>query len=160
MWYNTIVMGDALNMPTIKAHPAFSGPALLDSDRYVFSQNEDYANQNNFYRQVRNLILDTTAQPLATGAGLHWQVAQATSLQNLVFKSRVGGGAANKQYGYLRCLLGHILRSALMRQQNLHGEWFRRLLARPCLLRWWDCFLRWVSGHKSLLKVMLAKMQN
>ena len=30
---------------------------------------------------------------------IHWQVAQATSLQNIVFNMVVGGGTANKQQG-------------------------------------------------------------
>jgi glucan 1,3-beta-glucosidase len=30
---------------------------------------------------------------------IHWQVAQATSLQNIQFNMVVGGGTANKQQG-------------------------------------------------------------
>jgi glucan 1,3-beta-glucosidase len=30
---------------------------------------------------------------------IHWQVAQATSLQNIQFDMVVGGGTANKQQG-------------------------------------------------------------
>ena len=99
MFYNTIVIGDAVNMPTIKAHPQFYGAALLDSDVYYSGGASWYANQNNFYRQVRNLVLDLTAQPIGTGTGIHWQVAQATSLQNIVFNMRVGGGTSNQQQG-------------------------------------------------------------
>lgn len=36
--------------------------------------------------------------PPTAGAGIHWQVAQATSLQNLVF-NMVKGGSNNKQQG-------------------------------------------------------------
>jgi hypothetical protein len=99
MLYNTILVGDALNPPTIKAHPSFYGIGLLDSDVYYNGGASYYANQNNFFRQVRNFILDVTAMPLGSGACVHWQVAQATSLQNLVMNMRVGGGAANKQQG-------------------------------------------------------------
>jgi glucan 1,3-beta-glucosidase len=35
--------------------------------------------------------------PNTAGAGIHWQVAQATSLQNIVFNMRTDGGAANAQ---------------------------------------------------------------
>lgn len=50
-------------------------------------------NQNQFFRQIRNFIFDLYDMPEATDVndqslvptGIHWQVAQATSLQNLVF---------------------------------------------------------------------------
>jgi hypothetical protein len=99
MPYNTLVIGDALNLPTIKADSSFHGIALLDPDPYYAGGASWYANQNNFFRQIRNLILDITALPLGTGTCIHWQVAQATSLQNLVFNMRVGGGQANQQQG-------------------------------------------------------------
>jgi glucan 1,3-beta-glucosidase len=56
-----------------------------------------YTNQNNFFRQIRNFHIDTTAMPVGVGAGIHWQVAQATSLQNIVFDMRTDGGEANAQ---------------------------------------------------------------
>lgn len=42
--------------------------------------------QANFHRQIRNFVIDTrqTTRPKAMAA-LHYQVAQATSLQNLKF---------------------------------------------------------------------------
>lgn len=99
MYYNTLMFGDALNIPTIKAHPRFFGIGLLDSDVYYPGGASWYANQNNFYRQVRNFILDITAMGLGGGACIHWQVAQATSLQNIVMNMRQDGGANNKQQG-------------------------------------------------------------
>lgn len=40
-----------------------------------------------FWRQVRNLVIDLTSAPSALEvAGIHWPTAQATSLQNVVFK--------------------------------------------------------------------------
>lgn len=52
-----------------------------------------YVNQNQFFRQIRNFIFDLTQMPNATDdndqplvpTGIYWQVAQATSLQNLIF---------------------------------------------------------------------------
>ena len=35
-----------------------------------------YTNQNNFFRQVRNFVIDLTGLPATTGTGIHWQVAQ------------------------------------------------------------------------------------
>lgn len=55
--------------------------------------------QNNFYRQVRNFILDITLMPINRGACIHWQVAQATSLNNIVMNMKQGGGTTNKQQG-------------------------------------------------------------
>lgn len=40
-----------------------------------------------------------TALPFTTGSGIHWQVAQATSLQNIVFNMRTDGGTSNAQQG-------------------------------------------------------------
>ncbi|KAF2400433.1 pectin lyase-like protein [Trichodelitschia bisporula] len=94
-----IVVGDALSMPTIRAHPTFNGAGVLDSDVYYPGGASWCANQNNFFRQVRNLVLDLTQVPMGRGIGIHWQVAQATSLQNIVFNMVVGGGAANRQQG-------------------------------------------------------------
>lgn len=103
MPYFTQLVGDALNPPTLKVSPIYQnnlGLAVLDSDIYIpgGSGGEWYANQNNFYRQVRNFIIDMTDAPLNT-AGVHWQVAQATSLQNLVFNMAPSNVTNNKQQG-------------------------------------------------------------
>ncbi|KAF2674481.1 pectin lyase-like protein [Microthyrium microscopicum] len=100
MPYNSIIIGDALDMPTLKASADFNDIAILDPDPYVSGNDQWYANQNNFFRQVRNLILDTTNTGVSsTVAGVHWQVAQATSLQNLVFNMIVSKDENNKQQG-------------------------------------------------------------
>ena len=57
---------------------------MIDADPYDGGVNW-FTNQNNFFRQVRNFNIDLTAQPASTGTGIHWQVAQATSLQNINF---------------------------------------------------------------------------
>jgi glucan 1,3-beta-glucosidase len=41
--------------------------------------------QSNFFRQIRNFVIDISATTLDHAAGLHYQVAQATSLQNIEF---------------------------------------------------------------------------
>ncbi|KAL2018128.1 hypothetical protein VTK56DRAFT_1258 [Thermocarpiscus australiensis] len=55
-------------MPTIKVAPSFSGLGVISSDVYVDGGNGAswYINQvpkNNFYRQVRNFVIDMTAGP-------------------------------------------------------------------------------------------------
>jgi hypothetical protein len=43
-------------------------------------------NQNNFLRSVRNFIIDVRPTPSdAQVCGIHWQVAQGTSLENIHF---------------------------------------------------------------------------
>ncbi|KAI5303980.1 hypothetical protein KEM56_006991, partial [Ascosphaera pollenicola] len=97
--YMTQFIGDATNIPTLKALPQFKGMAVIDADPYNDDGSNWYINQNNFYRQIRNFVIDLTAMPQSQGAGIHWQVAQATSLQNIRFEMIQGGGAANRQQG-------------------------------------------------------------
>ncbi|KAJ9605855.1 hypothetical protein H2200_009704 [Cladophialophora chaetospira] len=98
--YYTQFIGDATDLPTILALPSFEGLAVLDTDPYIPGGNgaQWYTNQNNFYRQMRNLIVDISQMPENIGAGIHWQVAQATSLQNIVFNMRPKS-PTNKQQG-------------------------------------------------------------
>ncbi|EON62205.1 hypothetical protein W97_01425 [Coniosporium apollinis CBS 100218] len=98
-YYYTGLIGDALQLPVLKAAPNFEGMAVVDADPYTNTGANWYTNQNNFFRQIRNFVIDTTAMPQDRGAGIHWQVAQATSLQNIRFEMVRGGGAANKQLG-------------------------------------------------------------
>ncbi|KAI4150024.1 MAG: hypothetical protein LQ340_004311 [Diploschistes diacapsis] len=95
--YYTQFIGDAVELPTLKAAPSFAGMAVIDADPYGDGGDNWYTNQNNFYRQIRNFNIDLTAMPPTSGAGIHWQVAQATSLQNIVFN--MVQGASSKQQG-------------------------------------------------------------
>jgi glucan 1,3-beta-glucosidase len=96
--YYTQFVGDATAPPTLKASAGFTGMAVIDSDPYENGANW-YVNQNNFFRQVRNFVIDITAMPSSTGACIHWQVAQATSLQNIVFNMNTDTSSANAQKG-------------------------------------------------------------
>jgi len=101
MLYYTQLVGDPTNVPTIAADPNFQGMALLDSDPYIPGANgaQYWTNQNNFFRQVRNFIIDLTPAPEnMPNSGIHWQVAQATSLQNIYFKMHAGS-PTNQQQG-------------------------------------------------------------
>lgn len=106
MTYYTQFVGDANNLPTLKALPSFHGIAILDSDPYLAYGFNWYDNTNNFYRHVRNFVLDITLVPTNTQQAycLHWQVAQATSLQNIVF-NMAEGGTGNTQRVLSHCLL-------------------------------------------------------
>jgi len=98
-YYYTQFVGDAVTPPTLKASASFQGMAVIDSDPYLAGGANWYTNQNNFFRQVRNFVIDLTALPMSTGTGIHWQVAQATSLTNIVINMVKGGGSSNKQQG-------------------------------------------------------------
>lgn len=96
-YYYTQFVGDPLNMPVLKATAAFEGMGLIDADPYIPGGDGAnwYTNQNNFYRQVRNFVIDISATKAA--AGIHWQVSQATSLQNIVFEMAKGEAGADQK---------------------------------------------------------------
>lgn len=89
-YYYTQMVGDAVNPPTLLASPGFGGIAVIDSDPYLPGGFNWFTNQNNFYRQVRNFIIDIS-QVSGSATGIHWQVAQATSLTHLVFRMATDG---------------------------------------------------------------------
>lgn len=89
-YYFTQFIGDALNPPTILASANFAGIGVIDSDPYAAGGASWWTNQNNFYRQVRNFIIDVS-QVSGSATGIHWQIAQATSLTNVVFKMATDG---------------------------------------------------------------------
>ncbi|KAI2471682.1 pectin lyase fold/virulence factor [Annulohypoxylon bovei var. microspora] len=94
-YYYTQFIGDPNDMPTIKGCDTFQGIALFDTDPYIPKESgaQWYVNQNQFFRQIRNFLFDLNDMPESTAendqdlvpTGIHWQVAQATSLQNLIF---------------------------------------------------------------------------
>lgn len=98
-YYYTQLVGDVIAVPTLKAAANFAGMAVIDSDPYEYDGSNWYTNQNNFFRQVRNFKIDLTGLPKSTGTGIHWQVAQATSLQNIEFNMIEDPSSANKQQG-------------------------------------------------------------
>ncbi|OZJ02108.1 hypothetical protein BZG36_05282 [Bifiguratus adelaidae] len=96
-YYYTQLIGDALSPPTILAAPNFAGIAVIDSDPYAPGGVNWYTNQNNFFRQVRNFVIDLTQTPATSSStGVHWQVAQATSLTNLVFEMSTAPNTAHQ----------------------------------------------------------------
>ena len=100
-YYYTQFIGDANNLPTIMATSGFYGIGLFDSDVYLPYGYSWYTNQNNFYRQIRNFVLDiTNVDPTRPVHCIHWQVAQATSLQNIVMNMAIGSlGDKSQQLG-------------------------------------------------------------
>ncbi|KAK0225097.1 glycoside hydrolase family 55 protein [Armillaria nabsnona] len=84
-YYGTQLIGDPKNRPTLLAAESFNDLAVIDADPYP--PVHWYASTNNFLRSVRNFVIDVTRVPAekSQGTGIHWQVAQATSLFNIKF---------------------------------------------------------------------------
>ncbi|EPT06075.1 hypothetical protein FOMPIDRAFT_68535 [Fomitopsis schrenkii] len=98
-YYYTQMIGDARVPPTIAASSSFAGIAVIDVDPYIpgASGAQWYNDTNNFYRAVRNFVIDVTAVPATQSAtGIHWQVSQGTSLYNVEFKMSTASDTAHQ----------------------------------------------------------------
>ncbi len=96
--FGTQVIGDANNRPTLLASSGFTGLGVLSVNEYTGGgtgtdglDQQWYVNTANFYRQLRNLRIDIQAAPKNEKITcLHYQVAQATSTQNLELIAAAG----------------------------------------------------------------------
>ncbi|KAI0831502.1 exo-beta-1,3-glucanase [Trametes gibbosa] len=98
-YYYTQFIGDARTPPTLLADASFTGMAVIDADPYIPNGGgaQWYVNQNNFFRSVRNFVIDLRRMPASASAtGIHWQVSQATSLANVVFEMSTAPGNAHQ----------------------------------------------------------------
>ncbi|KAF9044166.1 glucan 1,3-beta-glucosidase [Panaeolus papilionaceus] len=88
-YYYTQLIGDARSPPTLLADQTFNGMAVIDANPYIPGGGgaQYFGATNNFHRSIRNFVIDVTRVPAekSQGTGIHWQVAQATSLVNIVF---------------------------------------------------------------------------
>ncbi|TGO33454.1 hypothetical protein BHYA_0245g00070 [Botrytis hyacinthi] len=85
-YYNTEILGDPTNLPTIVAASSFVGLGVITSDVYIGITEGWYLDTSNFLRSIRNFNMDITRTQLnAQVCGIHWQVAQGTSLENIHF---------------------------------------------------------------------------
>ncbi|KAJ4369777.1 hypothetical protein N0V83_005541 [Neocucurbitaria cava] len=96
------IIGNPNCLPTILAASNFTGGlGLIDASPYQGSGprvgQTGYGATNTFFRQIRNLILDTTQLPANFSAtGIHWPTAQTTSLQNIVFNMNAANGTLHQ----------------------------------------------------------------
>ncbi|KAJ7184278.1 exo-beta-1,3-glucanase [Mycena filopes] len=110
-YYYTQLIGDAASPPTLLASASFSDFAVIGELQALGSENADpyipggagaqwYTNQNNFFRSVRNFVIDTTrvAATSSSGTGIHWQVSQSTSLMNIVFNLSTASDTAHQAH--------------------------------------------------------------
>ncbi|CAG2165800.1 unnamed protein product [Oppiella nova] len=100
-FYFTQFIGDAIDLPVLIMDPKFTGinaSALIASNKYVSGDIPVWVQQNNFYRQIRNFVIDLTrAPPDKEATAIFWQVAQATSITNVHVKMSTAPG--NKHQG-------------------------------------------------------------
>lgn len=90
--FGTRVIGDANTRPTIPASKSFIGIGVLSTDEYTGGgrgtdglDKQYFVNTANIYRQLRNVIVEVRQTRASQKvACLHYQVAQATSLQNVL----------------------------------------------------------------------------
>ncbi|KAG9004242.1 hypothetical protein FRB90_011032 [Tulasnella sp. 427] len=97
--YLTQLVGDAKNKPTLLASSNFNGIAVIDADPYIPGGGgaQYWDNQNNFFKSVRHFKIDTTRMPATTsGTGIHWQVAQATTLVDIEFNLNSNSNTAHQ----------------------------------------------------------------
>ncbi|KAM0326342.1 hypothetical protein ACHAQA_006943 [Verticillium albo-atrum] len=92
-YYYTMLIGDPTDLPVIKAASTFpteSTLGLIDGNPYT-ANGLAWGATNTFFRQIRNLVIDTTAIPAEKAAfGIHWPSSQATAITNCVFKLAEG----------------------------------------------------------------------
>lgn len=98
-----------------------------DVDPYIAGGNgaQWYNDTNNFFRSVRNFVIDLTEMPATSSAtGLHWQVSQGTSLYNIVVEMSTASDTAHQGALLVRSHASSVSRSngdALL-HRYLHGE--------------------------------------
>ncbi|KAK0102135.1 hypothetical protein ONS96_006099 [Cadophora gregata f. sp. sojae] len=92
VYFGTQIIGDANSWPTIVAASSFVGLGVLSTDVYVENGGvgpdgnslQWYINTARFYGQIRNIRIDIRAtDPGAYVCALHYQVAQATTVENV-----------------------------------------------------------------------------
>jgi glucan 1,3-beta-glucosidase len=80
LYVGTVLMGDPLSPPTIKAAPGFNGNTLM------YGKDPNQGSTINFYIGVKNLVFDSTnIDKDTTFTIIDWSVSQATQLTNCVF---------------------------------------------------------------------------
>ncbi|KAH8692283.1 putative exo-beta-1,3-glucanase [Talaromyces proteolyticus] len=80
LYVGTVLVGDPINPPTLKASSNFP------NDHIIYAKDPNFGGTINFYIGIKNLVIDSTAVNANTSLGLlDWTVSQATQLANVVF---------------------------------------------------------------------------
>ncbi|KAL2168748.1 hypothetical protein VTG60DRAFT_6857 [Thermothelomyces hinnuleus] len=108
-YYYTQIIGDPTNMPVIKASQNFPTNvlAMLDADRYMDNGRLNFLATNVFFRQLRNLVFDTTANcvfKLSSGeddthVGIFMEEGSGGMMADLIFHGgKYAARFGNQQY--------------------------------------------------------------
>jgi hypothetical protein len=77
---------EPINVPTILAASSFVGLGVFTSNKYIDDNVGWYLNTADFLRSIKNFKIDIRlTDPWAYVCAIHWQVAQASSLENIEF---------------------------------------------------------------------------
>ncbi|KAE9375601.1 glycoside hydrolase family 55 protein [Stipitochalara longipes BDJ] len=154
-YYNTQMIGNPVNLPVIRSSKYFVGLGVISTDKYLGGNAEWFIDTDNFFRAVRNFVVDIRNTTVGSPACIHWQVAQATSLENVFFymnpdkaRNQVGVFSENGSGGFMSDLtftLGSIgLQSGGNQQFTTRAMQFINCTTAVALL--WD----WGWTFKSL----------
>ncbi|TID27272.1 putative Exo-beta-1-3-glucanase [Venturia nashicola] len=97
-YYYTQIIGNPNCLPVIKASSNFTSRWVIDGNKYQENGTLGYNPATLvFYRQIANFVIDTTnVNRNVSVAGIHWPTAQATSLQNILFKLSAANGTQHE----------------------------------------------------------------
>lgn len=96
-YYYTQIIGNPNCLPVLKATSGFTGAWVLDNNQYQAGGVLGFGSTNVFWRQVRNLVIDITAVSASTVLRcVHNPTAQATSLQNMIFRMSSATGTQHE----------------------------------------------------------------
>ncbi|RFU24725.1 hypothetical protein B7463_g11612, partial [Scytalidium lignicola] len=80
LYVGTVIMGNPLSPPVLKATAGFSGSYM------IYGKDPNQGSTTNFYIGIKNIVIDSTnIDPATTVSLLDWSVSQATQLSNVVF---------------------------------------------------------------------------
>ncbi|KAH7071790.1 LysM domain-containing protein [Paraphoma chrysanthemicola] len=114
LYFDTQLVGAPGYGSTLKASTSFIGDAIITCDVYLADgTSEWYLNTGNFYRNLRNLEIDLRSATRPKNLmGIHWQVAQAASVESVIIymgpkssSSQVGIFAENGSGGWITNIL-------------------------------------------------------
>jgi glucan 1,3-beta-glucosidase len=81
LYVGTVLIGNPLNPPIIKASSSFNG------DTMIYGKDPNQGSTTNFYIGIKNLVIESTAVDKSKVFKLlDWSVSQATQLANIVFQ--------------------------------------------------------------------------
>lgn len=80
LYVGTVVLGNPLNPPIIKAASSFEGDAL------IIGKDPGYGSTDNFFIWIKNIVLNSQSMPRERVITLlDWSISQATQLANVLF---------------------------------------------------------------------------